>query len=120
MPALADWYARTAISYLPQSSDRFLPDPADQEAVYACARSVAREIERETSVPTFAATSEGVAQPLGSGRYLVRSYVDEALEGGWIVRRQFSCTVRVANNAWTVESVDLEPISTASRVSRSS
>ncbi|MEX2582065.1 MAG: hypothetical protein WD766_02255 [Gemmatimonadota bacterium] len=108
VPAVADWYTRVVIQYLPEPAHRFTPGPDDRRAFYVCARSVVRAIENDLSVATFAAEDE-MAVPLGNDRYRVASYVDEALLDGRTQRREFTCTVRLEDGDWRLEAVELEP-----------
>lgn len=110
VPAVSDWYSRAVINYVPDGA-LWLATPGDDDrAFYVCARSVVKEIDNEQSVVTFASASPGQARHLADGRYLVQSYVDEAVEGGPTYRRTFSCTLREENGEWHLEAIEVEQV----------
>jgi len=109
VPAVADWYTRMVIRYLPEPALRFTSAEADTRAFYVCAKSVVRAIEEEASVVTFAAGSAEQAIPIGGGVYRLTSYVEEARADGSKHRRTFSCTLRLEGDSWRLEEMELDP-----------
>src|SRR5690606_2702585 len=85
-PLIADWYAGFAAENLPASASSFAPTETEAGAFFYCARQVARRMNGEYSVETFAAPKESQLVSLGDGRYRIESYVDEAREDGQRVR----------------------------------
>ena len=114
VPAVADWYSRMAIEYVPEPALPYLPGATeDDRAFYQCARTVVRKIENERSVVTFP-EPPGTLTDVGEGRFELRSIVDEAIEDGEVLRRSFVCQLHeegVGN--WRVDDVQLEPLSEA-------
>ena len=108
VPAVADWYASFAAQRLPPALSRFAPAATDPGAHFFCARRVVKELHEDGSVATFASAEETHTVPLGDGRFEVRSFVDEAREGGWQVRHGFVCTVRYQRGRWTLENLSME------------
>ena len=110
VPAVADWYTRAIINYVPEGA-LWLASPGDDDrAFYVCARSVIKEIGNDASVVTFASLTAGQTRQLDDGSYRVESYVDEAMEGGPTHRRTFSCTLREANGEWQLEAVEVQQL----------
>jgi hypothetical protein len=110
VPAVADWYTRAVINYVPDGA-LWLASPGDDDrAFYVCARSVIKEINNDASVVTFASLAAGQTRQLDDGSYLVESYVDEAIEDGPTYRRTFSCTLRESNGEWQLEAVEVEQV----------
>ncbi|MQA89607.1 MAG: hypothetical protein GEU90_05165 [Gemmatimonas sp.] len=105
-PAVADWYAQTVIEYAPEPTLRFRPGD-DPQVFYVCAKSVIEQIEDNSSVVTFAATTEDQTVALGGGRYRVDSYVEEARVDGSTLLRSFSCIVRLDDGKWRLEELEL-------------
>jgi len=113
MSAVSDWYTDMVVRFLPGQELSFLGVPDDQQAFRACARSVVKLIEAESSVATFPGPVEGVVDSLGDGRFRIDSFVDEASKGGAVHRRTFSCLARFDGRLWRIEDLNLQTLATA-------
>jgi hypothetical protein len=109
VPAVADWYSRMVIHYLPEPALRFAPAPDEARAFYICAKSVVRAVEEEASVVTFAPESAVLAAEVGEGRYRLDSFVEEARVDGSTLQRSFTCRLRLEGDSWHIEELELEP-----------
>lgn len=114
VPAVADWYSRMVIQYVPEPALPYLPGASDDDrAFYQCARTVVRTIENERSVVTFP-EPPGTLTEVGEGRFELRSIMDEAIEDGEVFRRSFVCEMHEEGvGTWRVDGVQLEPLSEA-------
>lgn len=108
-PELADWYASFAAENLPAGASSFAPVDTDSGAFFYCARQVARRMNGEFSVETFASPDDSELTQLGEGRYRIESFVDETREDGRRVRYSFVCRVAFERGRWILEDLDLSP-----------
>lgn len=108
VPAVADWYTRMVIRFLPEPALHFAATDDAQRAFYVCARSVVKQMEDE-SVATFAGAEGTTSASLGGDRVMIRSSMEEAVEDGAVYRRDFTCTVRRIGARWVIEDLDLDP-----------
>jgi hypothetical protein len=107
-PVLADWYAGFAAERLAQPFSSFAPVATDASAFFYCARQVARQMDGDFSVETFAGPGQSTMQVLGERRYRIVSFVEQARESGERVRHDFACTVRHDRGRWVLEDLDVE------------
>ena len=106
-PLLADWYAGFAADNLPEAASSFAPTETETGAYFYCARQVAKRMRGQFSVETFPSQDESQTRELGTGKYQVESYVDEARADGQRVRYTFVCTVNYDRGRWVLEKLDL-------------
>jgi hypothetical protein len=111
LPALGDWYAGFAARSLPSSLSRLAPAETERGAFYFCARRIARQMDAEASIATFASEAESQTTRLGEGRFRVESFMEEATEDGERRRHDFACTVRYQRGQWVLEGLAMrEPV----------
>jgi hypothetical protein len=108
VPAVADWYTDMVIRFVPEAESNFLPVDDGERAFLACARSVVKRMDSESSIATFASSGGASTVATGEDRYEVRSFVDEASEDGVVRRKAFTCTVRFDARGWIVEAVTVD------------
>lgn len=107
-PVIADWYAGFAARHLPGAMSSWAPTETEQGAFFYCARQVARKMDGDFSVETFAAPDESRTEPLREGGYRIVSWVDEARADGARVRHAFACTVHYEKGRWALDDLQLE------------
>jgi hypothetical protein len=108
LPVVADWYTDLVLRFGPSGIHEFM-EPDDREAIYVCALAVVKKLDRRGSVATFEGQRGVLPEPMGDGRYRVRSSVEETLESGAVVRHVFTCIARNGGGGrWLAEDVDLE------------
>lgn len=106
-PRLAGWYAVFAAENLPSAASSFAPAETEDGAYFYCVRQVARRMEGEFSVETFAGPQQSELATLGGGRYRIASFVDETREDGRRVRYEFVCHAAFQRGRWLLEQLDL-------------